>query len=119
MNEVHPINEEAWGEWVEWRHKEKKIKIGPVAEKKQRKMLSAYPPPIQQQIIDQSIMNSYQGLFPPKGYTHGNTQGNSRSTEQPRRLSPHERVRAAAERHAREQQGEAVSPMGSNVYDVE
>lgn len=49
----------------------------------------------------------------------GNTQGNSRSTEQPRRLSPHERVRAAAERHAREQQGEAVPPVGSNVYDVE
>lgn len=66
MNEVHPVNEEAWEEWKEWREKEKKIKIGPVAEKKQRKMLAQHPPCIQQEIIDHSIMNSYQGLFPPK-----------------------------------------------------
>lgn len=66
MNEIHPLNADAWDEWVEYRTREKKIKIGPVAERKQQKMLRGYPPPIQQTIIDQSIMNSYQGLFPPK-----------------------------------------------------
>lgn len=67
MHQLHEINEEAFSEWKEWRHLEKKVKIGPVAEKKQRKFLAQYPPPIQQQIIDHSIQNSYQGLFPPKG----------------------------------------------------
>jgi hypothetical protein len=63
----HPINQEAWEEWIEFRRVEKKKKVGPIAEKKQHKMLSQYPPEIQQEIIDSSIMNSYQGLFPPKG----------------------------------------------------
>ena len=71
MHECHPINEEAWDEWVEWRSVEKKKKVGPIAARKQRKMLSQYPPPVQQSIIDQSIMNSYQGLFPPKGANNG------------------------------------------------
>jgi len=67
MELVHEINEEAWAEWVEFRSREKKVKIGPMAERKQRKLLAKYPPPIQQEIIDHSIQNSYQGLFPPKG----------------------------------------------------
>ncbi len=67
VSEVHPLNEEAWAEWVEFRTVEKKKKIGPMAEKKQIRMLCAYPPPVQQSIVDQSIMNSWQGLFPPKG----------------------------------------------------
>ena len=68
MNEVHPLNEGAWAEWVEFRSTEKKKKIGPMAQRKQQQMLCGYPPPIQQVIIDQSISNSYQGLFPPKNY---------------------------------------------------
>ena len=80
MHQLHEINELAFEEWREWRQIEKKVKIGPVAEKKQRKFLSQYPPPIQQQIIDHSIQNSYQGLFPPKGNIHQmNTSTRSQS----------------------------------------
>lgn len=66
LNSVHPLNEMAWQEWKEYRSREIRKKIGPIAERKQVAMLCGYPPPIQQQIIDQSIMNSWQGLFPPK-----------------------------------------------------
>jgi len=66
MNLLHELNEEAWSEWVEYRTREKKKKIGPMAERKQQKFLTQYPPPIQQEIVDASIMNSWQGLFPPK-----------------------------------------------------
>ena len=66
MHLVHDLNQEAWAEWWEWRHKEKKKKITPTAEKKHHKLLRQYSPAIQQQIIDHSIMNDYQGLFPPK-----------------------------------------------------
>lgn len=68
MHEVHDLNTEAWDEWVEYRHKEKRIKIGKIAERKQQKLLRQYPPPVQQSMVDTSIMNSYQGLFPPKNY---------------------------------------------------
>ena len=66
MNEVHPLNENAWQEWCQYRRQEIRKKIGPIAQKKQTTFLMGFPPPIQQQIIDQSIMNSWQGLFPPK-----------------------------------------------------
>lgn len=67
MHQIHDINEDAWQEWREYRETEKRKKIGKMAEKKQRNFLAQYPPPIQQAIIDASIMNSWQGLFPPKG----------------------------------------------------
>jgi hypothetical protein len=111
ISEAHPINEDAWEEWVEFRHKEKKIKIGPVAEKKQRKMLAEYPPPIQQQIIDNSIMNSYQGLFPPKGNGNGQNQLGHENT---RRLSAVERVREAQRRSEGAGQGQIVASMERN-----
>ena len=66
LHEVHQINEAAYAEWREFRTKELKKKLGPIAEKKQRKFLSQYNPVQQQEIIDQSIMNSWQGLFAPK-----------------------------------------------------
>lgn len=61
------INEVAYEEWREYRQKEKKVKIGDRAEMLQKKFLSRYPLGVQQQIIDQSIMSSYQGLFALKG----------------------------------------------------
>ena len=66
MNEVYPLNDEAWQEWVEYRKLELRKKIGPIAQRKQTAFLCGFPPPTQQTIIDQSIMNSWQGLFPPK-----------------------------------------------------
>ena len=66
ITQVHPLNTEAYEEWRQWRQSEKKVKIGPIAEKKQVKFLTQYSPVIQAHIIDTSIANSYQGLFPPK-----------------------------------------------------
>ena len=66
INEVYPLNNEAWTEWKAFRTQELRKRIGPMAERKQQKLLTNYPPPIQATIIDQSIMNSWQGLFPPK-----------------------------------------------------
>jgi hypothetical protein len=73
---AYPVNESAYAEWREYREKEKRIKIGKLAEKKQRALLGQYPPETQQEIIDHSIMNSYQGIFPPKGnQNRGQTDG--------------------------------------------
>lgn len=80
MNQVHPLNYDAWDEWTEYRQSEKKTKIGPMAEKKQMKFLQQFPPPIQTEIIDQSIMNSWQGLFPPKNQRLPAKQDNTRAT---------------------------------------
>lgn len=95
MHQHYQVSEEAYSEWIEYRQVECKKKIGPMAEKKQRKMLSAYPPPVQQEIIDQSIMNSWQGLFPPKESSNGNAKGHTGSGENTRRLSAVERVKQA------------------------
>ena len=79
MNQIHPINVQAWAEWVEYRTRELKKKVGPRAEKKQRQMLAGYPPAIQQHIIDTSIGSSWQGLFPPKvGRIHPQHTGKTR-----------------------------------------
>lgn len=63
---THPINEEAYAEWKEWRRVEKRVKVGKIAERRQRRLLEQYPEHVQAQMIDYSITNSYQGLFPPK-----------------------------------------------------
>jgi len=45
-----------------------------MAAKEQIKLLSGYPHDAQAQIIQHSIQNDYQGLFPPKGDSHGTHQ---------------------------------------------
>jgi hypothetical protein len=67
------INQQAWSEWVEYR-KSKKKTVSKAAATKQFKMLSNYAFDIQQQIIDQSIQNDYQGLFELKGVANVQTQ---------------------------------------------
>ena len=59
------INQEAWQEWAEFRQATRK-KISEFAAKKQLKMLADYDHKTQQEIIDHSIQNDYQGLFRPK-----------------------------------------------------
>ena len=55
------INEESYNEWVAF----KKIKVkGTIT--KLINFLIEYDKPTQKQIIDNSIMNNYKGLFPPK-----------------------------------------------------
>lgn len=82
-------NPDAWREWCEYR-RERKKPVTEAAARKQLKLLCRYPIPVQQQIVDTSIQNDYQGLFEPKGGTHGH------GTNQPstRKLSAVERVKA-------------------------
>ena len=58
------LNKEAWGEWAQHR-KEKKVKLTPSAIKKQLKVLFENQSD-QYGIIEKSIMNNWQGLFPLK-----------------------------------------------------
>jgi len=60
------INVKAWREWAEFR-KEKRKPISKAAAPKQLKLLAKYPYEVQQDIVNSSIQNDYQGLFEPKG----------------------------------------------------
>ena len=97
------INTEAWDEWCEFRRIEKKKKVGPIAAKKQFKMLLKYSEEDQQVIIDNSISNGYQGLFDLKGGSNennkpGTPQGqNKRDTARQQRQSDLERLRQSAQ----------------------
>ena len=57
------INPDAWLEWEEFRRVYKKKKITKCAARKQFKLLEQHDYQTQQQIIDNSIQNDYQGLF--------------------------------------------------------
>jgi hypothetical protein len=94
------INPEAWAEWLDYRTNGKKKKVTDYAAKKQWKLLSMYSFEQQQQLIDQSIMNDYQGLFALKEQRHANHQQSA-----PRRQSAVDRVRAGCEQRERERQG--------------
>jgi DNA-binding transcriptional MocR family regulator len=67
------INGAAWDEWVSFRTKKKKISDD--ARKKQWKLLEQYNHDDQQKIIDLSIQNDWQGLFPLKGGNNGKVSG--------------------------------------------
>jgi len=99
------IGVRGWDEWVEFRASKKK-KLSPMAAKKQIALLKEYNPDEQMNIINQSIMNDWQGLFPPKGQRNGNTQQAKQPINQGGRQTPAERVDAARERARRIQAGE-------------
>lgn len=67
------INTAAWSEWCAFR-KEKRKPVSKAAAKKQLAMLEKYTHEVQAQIINSSIQNDYQGLFPPKGGFNGQNQ---------------------------------------------
>ena len=87
------INVNAWNEWLDYRRAKKKT-VSPKAAKKQFELLSDYALDVQQQIINQSIQNDYQGLFAPKGNNNGISQQSNQpkqslieiSAEQTRRI---------------------------------
>lgn len=83
------INLEAWAEWIEYR-KAKRKPVSPLAAKKQFKLLTEYDQDSQQEIIDNSIQNDYQGLFKLRG------QGNER--HQPGSPQGQTKHQAASER---------------------
>lgn len=73
------INPHSWLEWVEYRRKEKRKKVTEAAANKQLKLLSKHSFDVQSEIIETSIMNDYQGLFPPK-VQHETRRPNIRQT---------------------------------------
>jgi hypothetical protein len=64
------LNADAWHEWIEYRVDRKKP-ITQLSAKKQVAELAKYSHETQQQMVDTSIANGWQGLFPPK--VNGNT----------------------------------------------
>ena len=64
MNYTLPIglNVAAWDEWCDYRKSVKK-KVSDFAARKQFNLLLKYSEAQQQEIIDHSIANDYQGLF--------------------------------------------------------
>lgn len=90
------LNNDKWEEWVENR-KQCSKQITQVAAKKQLEFLSQYSIVIQGLIIDQSIMNGYQGLFHPRGINNGQLGPNHASNPRPD-TSAAGRVRAEIER---------------------
>lgn len=112
------INNSAWKEWVDYR-KSKKKTVSQAAAKKQFKFLTNYALDLQQQIIDQSIQNDYQGLFEPKGNNDG-TENRPKQTSGSGRQTLPERVaeNIAKQRAARgiyESDGEGVAETPSHV----
>ena len=105
------INAVAWNEWVDYRKTKKKV-ISQAAATKQFKLLTNYALDVQQQIINQSIQNDYQGLFEPRG-----SNENNQRSHQSGRPSAVDRVREANER-ARAQRA-ATREAGGNMADVD
>jgi len=64
------LNADAWHEWIEYRVDRRKP-ITQLSAKKQVAELAKYSHETQQQMVDTSIANGWQGLFPPK--VNGNT----------------------------------------------
>jgi hypothetical protein len=63
-----------WADWVEYRKKELKAPLGPIAVKKQAKLLASWDEATAIASLEQSMRCGYQGLFPPaKSITHCKT----------------------------------------------
>jgi len=65
MTAPDALNAGAWSEWVDYRV-DKRKPITQVSAQKQVAMLAGYSFETQQQMVDASIANGWQGLFPPK-----------------------------------------------------
>ncbi len=57
---------EAWEEWIEYRKTERKKPVGPIAAKKQLKILGSCSEEVAISIIDKAINHGWQGLWAPK-----------------------------------------------------
>jgi len=74
--EQHGINQEAWDEFCEYR----KFKRKPVSELARVKLwvkLQRHPAEVQQEMVDRSIENDWQGLFEPPVERPGGRDGRS------------------------------------------
>jgi hypothetical protein len=66
MQLTHLLNEQAWQDFIDHR-KDIKKKLTERAQKKQIEFLCRYDFKTQQDIVDTSIRNGWQGLFEPRG----------------------------------------------------
>lgn len=64
------IKETPWDEWVSYLKQRRKTPTK-LTVQKQQAFLSNYSPEVQEQIINTSITNGWQGLFPPKEQNNG------------------------------------------------
>ena len=65
MTTPDTLNADAWNEWIDYRV-DKRKPVTQVSAKKQVAMLAGYSFETQQQMVDASIANGWQGLFPIK-----------------------------------------------------
>ena len=62
--EAHAVNPDAWDEFVEYR-KAKRKPVSDLARKKLWLKLQRHTAEVQQEMVDRSIENDWQGLFEP------------------------------------------------------
>lgn len=116
---VYPLilNRSKWDEWLENRKTNGK-RVTLIAARKQIAFLAEYSPEQQCLIIDQSIMNGYTGLFPPKGGSNGQAgQSNAGNPRPDNSAAGRVRAEVARNRAARAAgaNGLAVADDGLNV----
>lgn len=75
-----------WAKWVECRRAMRKPKRWDVLFQEQLDWLASYTPDQAVQILSASIMNGWQGLFPPKNGQNGHANGNGAPTGMDKRL---------------------------------
>lgn len=86
------VDREVWRQWCAFRSKRRKP-VSEDAARLQLKLLCRYPRETQQEIVNHSIQNDYQGLFEPKRGARENSQPASNGSSKP--LSAVDRVRIA------------------------
>ena len=106
-----PINLDiaAWNKWVEFR---KKAKFKAYKTDAAMKKLAKSEFNDQMPMVQQSIDNEYQGLFALKGVNNGQINGNNAGAS--KKLSAHERARAANAQYRNEQPNERELVVGAN-----
>ena len=68
--EAHGVNQDAWEEFTEYR-KAKRKPVSAFAQKKLWVKLQRHSPEVQQEMVDRSIENDWQGLFEPPAPRQG------------------------------------------------
>lgn len=103
------LNRGAWTAWLDYRKQAKLKKYTPVSAQKLMAMLAKHPAAKQQEIVDLSIRNGYQGLFDKRDSRGTNSEGSKP------RLSAVERVYQATAHLVGDEGGMGVALDGGAV----
>lgn len=112
------LNKDAFLEWLVFRHESKKKKVSMDAQNKLIKKMSGFTKEQQQEVINNSIENDWQGLFFDKIGGNNGPSRNQTASKQPDNSATrhHERSkRAYAEAIAEELDGEAVQQVSGHI----